>query len=173
MKTIWKAGFEAPQTTVAASVLNLRVFLATRVLEANRADARAILLESLRALGPEDLEDFRSLVPLVERLGDDASILAHLQGLLVAPPSRSVGGEASTPPDRLVRQLAVSEIADMARRGSRRATALLPELVQCPDPAVVSAAVRTYYSLVPDRRLAQRALRQRMPAANRYLLYVD
>jgi hypothetical protein len=173
MKTVWQAGFEAPQTTESAGLLNARVALAKRVLDANQAAARVILLASLRALGSEDFDGFRSLRPLVDHLGDDPTILAHLEGLLAGVPSRSGGSEAVPPPDRLVRQLAVSEIADLGQNGSRRAAALLADLVQGPDPAVVAVAVRTYYALSSDRRLAQRELRRRMPPANRYLLYVN
>lgn len=174
MKTIWDEGFQAPQTTEAASAAASRIAAATRVLQANQTEAQRILLSGLQAISSDDLHAFRSLDALVRLLGDDREILGHLGRLLMtAPPRPPTTGDDVTHPGRMVRQLAVSQIADAAKRGSRAARALLPQLVASPDRVVVVTAVRAYYSVTPNRRLAQRALRQRMPVANRHLLYVD
>jgi hypothetical protein len=174
MTAVWQAGFEAPQEAKAAAAQSARVAEATRVLLAHRTEAQATLLASLRGLRADDIEGHVSLGTLVGLLGDDAAVLGHLRGLLMtAPPRPPTRGDDVTHPNRLVRQLAVSQIADAARRGSQTARRLLPELVTSPDRIVVATAVRNYYALSPSRRLAQRELRERMPAANRHLLYVD
>jgi hypothetical protein len=174
MTTVWDAGFEAPQEAEAAAAQTARVAYATRVLQANRREAQATLLASLRMLRADDIQGYLSLGTLVGLLGDDPAVLDHLRGLLMtAPPRPPTQGDDVTHPNRLVRQFAVSQIADAARRGSKTARVLLPELVASPDRMVVATAVRNYYALSPSRRLAQRELRERMPAANRYLLYVD
>src|SRR5262245_6226433 len=79
MTTVWQAGFEAPQEEEAAADLTARVSEAARVLLANRREAQATLLASLRGLRSDDIQGYLSLGTLVGLLGDDAAVLDHLR----------------------------------------------------------------------------------------------
>lgn len=159
------------KTSAEASAAWARRAQAEATVTANAVEARGIVLANLRTLDANDDDGFRALALLVDVTGSDALIQSHLRALLLEPPPAPVRGHNVDDSRMFVRQTALGLIVGAAQKGDRAAKNLLLELVGSPDVAIQRQAVRAYYALSADRRLAQRSMRRLMAPSQYYLLY--
>ena len=173
MRTIWEQGFHSFLTTETASAAFAERARAEAVIRANLAEAARILLANLEALPPTDDARHISMAELLRIVGDDPAILSHTRTLLVTPPAPVAPGDDGERPGALARQTLMGNVAMLAKGGSQLASDLLVDLLASADVTVRANAVRAYYAVTPDRRAAQRIMRQRLVPDSRYLLYLD
>ncbi len=158
-------------TSAAASAAWAARARAESTVAANVAEARHIILINLRMLDAADDYGYRTLAPLLEITGSDALIQSHLRALLLEPPPSPVLGHDVNDPRSLVRQTALGHLVGAAQKGDLGAKSLVLELVGSSDVAIQGQAVRAYYALSADRRLAQRTMRRLMAPSQYHLLY--
>jgi hypothetical protein len=172
MKTIWEHSTRSPSTASEARTAFAGSEAARLVLEQSLPEAQAALMAALRTLGPSDLGLYASLGTLLEIAGQSAEILAHLQGVAMAPGGLPTDRH-DPPPDELVRHVAMGVLTHHARLGNAEAKARVLGAAASPHPDVRAAAVRTYLGLALDRRHAQRELRERLDPESHHLLWQE
>ena len=174
MKALYESAQTAPTTQDEANDWLGRTIEAREALAEHRAEAQAELLAALQPLGIEDYAKLVLLTSLLEEVGDSPEILEQLHGLVQGPltPAEQVpAGHDAVSDAELGRALCMEVLAHHARAGSPRAQELALQAATSPSLHVRAASVQVTLSIAPNRRLAQRALRELLPASNRYLVY--
>ena len=170
MKLIWDQGFADPADPEEASEAMAERQAAAMLLLQNEGEAHAALEAAFGTVKPPDYSTYASLVSLLRLLGNTPPLIGAMRDVVVAEPLGDTL-DHDVPPDELARQVVLDVLLYHARKGSEDARDALLEAVQAPDLRIAATAVRCFYLVSPERREAQREMRETMNPERHWLLY--